>query len=44
MKFSASMKPVLFIFSGLPASGKTALAKLVAKEYNTVYLRIDTVE
>jgi Predicted kinase len=44
MKFSASMKPVLFILSGLPASGKSTLAKLVAKEYNAVYLRIDTVE
>ena len=44
MKFSASMKPILFIFSGLPASGKSTLAKLVAKEYNAVYLRIDTVE
>ena len=36
--------PVLFIFSGLPASGKSTLAKLIAKEYNAVYLRIDTVE
>ena len=38
------MKPVLFIFSGLPASGKSTLAKFVTKEYNAVYLRIDTVE
>jgi len=37
-------KPVLFIFSGLPASGKSTLAKLLAKEYNAVFLRIDTVE
>ena len=37
-------KPVLFILSGLPASGKSTLAKLLAKEYNAVYLRIDTVE
>ena len=37
-------KPVLFILSGLPASGKSALAKLLAKEYDAVYLRIDTVE
>ncbi|MDR1760590.1 MAG: GNAT family N-acetyltransferase [Fibrobacter sp.] len=36
--------PVLFIFSGLPASGKSTLAKLLAKEYRAVYLRIDTVE
>lgn len=38
------MKPILFIFSGLPASGKSVLAQFVAKEYNAVYLRIDTVE
>lgn len=37
-------KPILFIFSGLPASGKSALAKFLAKEYGAVYLRIDTVE
>lgn len=35
---------VLFIFSGLPASGKSSLAKSIAKEYNAVYLRIDTIE
>jgi predicted kinase len=38
------MKPILFIFSGLPASGKSTLAKLLAKEFAAVYLRIDTVE
>lgn len=38
------IKPLSFIFSGLPASGKSALAKLLAKEYDAVYLRIDTVE
>jgi len=38
------MKPTLFIFSGLPATGKSTLAKLVAKEYKAVYLRIDTIE
>ena len=38
------MKPILFILSGLPASGKSTLAKLIAKEYNAVYLRIDTIE
>lgn len=38
------MKPILFILSGLPASGKSSLAKLVAKEYNALYLRIDTIE
>jgi predicted kinase len=38
------MKPTLFIFSGLPASGKTTLAKQLAKSKSAVYLRIDTVE
>lgn len=38
------MKPILFILSGLPASGKSALAQLVAREYAAVYLRIDTIE
>lgn len=38
------MKTVLFVLSGLPASGKSSLAKRIAKEYNTLYLRIDTIE
>ena len=38
------MKPKLYIFSGLPASGKSTLAKLLAKKTNSFYLRIDTVE
>jgi predicted kinase len=38
------MKPTLFIFSGLPGSGKTTLSKRLAKAKNAVYLRIDTVE
>lgn len=37
-------EPILFILSGLPASGKSSLAKLIAKEYNAFYLRIDTIE
>ncbi len=37
-------KPILFILSGLPASGKSTLAKLIAKEYHAFYVRIDTVE
>ena len=38
------MRPKLYIFSGLPASGKSTLAKLLAKDTNSFYLRIDTVE
>jgi predicted kinase len=38
------VKPILFIFSGLPATGKSTLSKLIAQEYGAVYLRIDTVE
>ncbi len=38
------MKPILFILSGLPASGKSSLAKLIAREYCAVWLRIDTIE
>jgi predicted kinase len=38
------MKPTLFIFSGLPCSGKTTLSKRLAKSKNAVYLRIDTVD
>ncbi|MEI8656430.1 AAA family ATPase [Vibrio sp. Hal054] len=36
--------PVLYIFSGLPVSGKSTLAKLLAAKTRSVYLRIDTVE
>lgn len=35
---------LLFIFSGLPAVGKSTLARFVAKEFGVVYLRIDTIE
>ena len=38
------MNPVLFILSGLPASGKSTLAKLLAKKYHAMYLRVDTIE
>lgn len=36
--------PVLYIFSGLPASGKSTLAKLLAAKTRSFYLRIDTIE
>lgn len=39
-----SMNAILFLFSGLPATGKTTLAKALAQKYNAVYLRIDTLE
>lgn len=38
------MTPILFIMSGLPASGKSTLSKLIAKEYKASYFRIDTIE
>jgi predicted kinase len=34
----------LIIFSGLPGSGKTTLAKAVAKRIGCAYIRIDTIE
>ena len=36
--------PTLYIFAGLPASGKTTLAQLLAVELKAVHLRIDTIE
>jgi predicted kinase len=36
--------PTLYIFSGLPAAGKSTLAQVVARHVDGVYLRIDTIE
>jgi predicted kinase len=35
---------MLIVFGGLPGVGKTTLAKAVAREWDAVYLRVDTVE
>ena len=36
--------PILYIFSGLPGSGKSSLAQTLARQLRAVYLRIDTIE
>lgn len=38
------MTPSLIIFAGLPATGKTTLARLLACRLGATYLRIDTIE
>ena len=37
-------RPTLYIFSGLPAVGKSTLAQLLSKHLRILYIRIDTVE
>jgi predicted kinase len=36
--------PMLIIFGGLPAAGKTTIAKELARQIGATYLRIDTIE
>ena len=36
--------PTLYIFSGLPGSGKSTLSQTIARQLGAVYLRIDTIE
>ncbi len=37
-------KPMLYIFAGLPGSGKTTLARALASRVGAAHLRIDTIE
>lgn len=39
-----SEKPTLYIFSGLPGSGKTTLSEMLSRRLGAAHLRVDTVE
>lgn len=36
--------PVLIVFSGLPGTGKSSIARVLAAELRAVWLRVDTIE
>lgn len=38
------MKPILYIFSGLPGAGKTTIASEFARRLKLPYFRLDTIE
>jgi len=38
------VKPLLIVFSGLPATGKTTLARELVKVLKAAYFRLDTIE
>jgi len=35
---------MLIVFAGLPASGKSSIARVLAQELGAVWLRIDSIE
>ena len=41
---SADRNAMLVIFAGLPGTGKTSIARDLARELGAVYLRIDSIE
>jgi predicted kinase len=44
LRASKMKLPVLYIFSGLPGSGKTTLSQALAPRIGAAYVRIDTIE